>query len=168
MHRPKFAAAAALLLALAPSLTASDPALEITVVAQDGDLVPGIGTITGIQGMHVNDLGQTLVEVVTDHADPNADTVLLKDGVPYQREGDALALPAGTSVSWFHTFDLTGAGDPAGHPGVDRGDQPGGHDPGGVDAGRGASEVEGRDLQVGALGQGDLVHRPGLLHGQGG
>jgi hypothetical protein len=54
--------------------------------------------------------------------------------------------------------DLAGAGDLAGHAGVDRGDEPGAHDAGDVDAGGGAAELEDGDLPGGVLGEGDLIH----------
>ena len=119
MSRPLPAVFSLTLAALCPALHASDPALEITVIARDGDVVPGVGTITGIQGLAVNDLGQTLVTVYTDHADTSADEVVLLDGVLHLREGEPLISPPGAAIGSFGSLHLDANGDTGWNLGLD-------------------------------------------------
>ena len=98
-------------LALLPTLpVAHDPALEIVVLVREGDLITGVGAVTSVQNVLVNDQGDTLVLVDTDHADTNADECLLVNGALVLREGDALAAPAGATVDFFDTLVLSDAG----------------------------------------------------------
>lgn len=101
---------ALVLAALAPAALAIDPAIEVEVVALEGQSVPGVGAITFVNNLAVNDAGTTLVEVDTDHPNGDADAVLLRDGVLYLREGQSLPQPAGASIGFFDTINLNAAG----------------------------------------------------------
>ena len=70
----------------------------ITPLVLEGDSVPGVGLVTRIDNIAVNDNGEWIVEADTDNADTDADTVLLENGSLYLREGDALSFPFGASI----------------------------------------------------------------------
>ena len=76
----------------------------------EGDAVPGVGAITRIDNLAVNDLGEWLVEADTDNADTDADQVVIRDGSLYLREGDALADPAGATINTFDSINLNNQG----------------------------------------------------------
>ena len=99
-------AAAAVLCAGAAIAQARYPT---TVLVRQGDTVAGVGLVTTIDGLTINDSGSWLVKADTN-GDASTDSVLLKDGVLYIREGDPLALPAGASVSSVDSINLNGGG----------------------------------------------------------
>jgi len=86
-------------------------AQAITPLVVEGDPVAGVGNVTTIDAIHINDLGQWLVECDTDFPDSAADGVVLKSGVVFAQEGEALALPAGTSIGSFDSVLMNDAGD---------------------------------------------------------
>lgn len=93
-------------------LTAWTPSLAsfpITVLVLEGDSVPGVGLVTSISAVAVNDSAAWLVELDTD-ADASSDVVLLKSGAVYLREGQALASPAGASLSSIDSINLNASG----------------------------------------------------------
>lgn len=77
----------------------------------EGDNVPGVGNVTSIANVAVNDLGDWLVEADTDNANTDADSVLLLNGVLLLREGDALTAPVGATLDSFDSVGLNGNGD---------------------------------------------------------
>ena len=87
-------------------------AQTITTLVKAGKDIPGIGTVTGVDGYAVNNNGDWLVDADTDNADTNADRVLLKTGVNYWRENDPFA---GLMISSWDDLNLTNAGEPAGN-----------------------------------------------------
>jgi hypothetical protein len=92
--------------ALAPqALAQSNPAP--VVLLQDGDLVPGVGVVTSIDNLIVNASGEWIVEADTDNANTDIDGVLVKNGVLFLREGQALAAPAGASIDSFDAVTLS-------------------------------------------------------------
>lgn len=95
---------ASVALAGEPQTTVVQPLL------QEGDGVTGVGLVTRIDNLAVNDAGNWTVEADTDNADTDADSVVVRDGSLYLREGDALAMPAGASIDSFDTLDLDDAG----------------------------------------------------------
>jgi hypothetical protein len=99
------AALSALLLAGAATAATITPALE------EGDNVAGVGLVTRIDNLAVNSTGSWLVEADTDNADTNLDQVIVRDGVLYLREGDALAEPAGATIDSFDSVNLNDNGD---------------------------------------------------------
>jgi hypothetical protein len=82
-------------------------------VLQDGDVVVGVGGVTSIDNVAVNESGQWILEVDTDNADTNVDGALVKDGSLLLQEGQALGLPVGASIDSFDTVNL----DIGGHSG---------------------------------------------------
>jgi len=92
------------------ALASSALAQQITPLVQEGDSVPGVGLVTSIDNIAVQDTGVWLVESDTDHADTNQDSVLLRSGSLFLREGQALALPAGATLDSFDSVTLNLAG----------------------------------------------------------
>jgi hypothetical protein len=89
---------------------ATDPALKVTVVAQEGDVLIGVGNLTLISNLAVDSTGKTLIEVDTNNVNTDIDTALLLDGVLLHQEGDLLPLPLGASIDTFDTVNLTDGG----------------------------------------------------------
>lgn len=83
----------------------------ITPAVLEGDNVPGVGLVTRIDNLVINSDGSWLVEADTDNANTDADTVLLKDGVLYLREGQSVADPNGASIDSFDAMTLNDNGD---------------------------------------------------------
>lgn len=107
--------AAAWLLAVtvvgAPHFAAAGGATPtILPLVLQGDSVPGVGLVTTISNLAVNDAGEWLVEADTDNADTDADAVLLRNGTLALREGDAIPGPAGILLDSFDSVTLNNAG----------------------------------------------------------
>ena len=85
-------------------------AQSITPLVQEGDTVPGVGVVTGIQNVAINSSGQWTVEVDTDNADTDADEVMLRDGLVYLVEGQALPLPLGATLDGFDALNRSELG----------------------------------------------------------
>ncbi len=85
------------------ALLAAVPASAQTIVplVLQGDSVAGIGLVTGIQRVAINDNGDWVVEVDTDNANTALDEVILKNGTLYQQQGIPIAQPAGASLNDF-------------------------------------------------------------------
>jgi hypothetical protein len=101
------------LLLATPALAGGPPSFTITSVVLEGDNVAGVGLVTRIDNIAVNNLGEWLVEADTNNADTTADSVLLKDGVLLLREGDSLAEPVGASIGSFDSVVLNNLGNSA-------------------------------------------------------
>jgi hypothetical protein len=97
-----------LLLIAAPA--AAQNVYEAQTLLQDGDAVAGVGSVTAIENLAVNALGQWVVELDTDNIDTNIDGALVRDGVLLLQEGQALAAPAGASIDSFDAVNLNAAG----------------------------------------------------------
>ncbi len=78
----------------------------IIVLVLEGDAVPGVGNVTSIDNLAVNDNGDWMVEADTDYANTDLDTVLLLNGVLHLREGDALSDPPLSSINTFDSINL--------------------------------------------------------------
>jgi hypothetical protein len=78
---------------------------KVTTIVIEGNDVPGVGAVTTINNIAVNDAGDWLVEADTDHFDPNADVVMLRNGSLYLREGQAVD-PPGATISSFDSVNL--------------------------------------------------------------
>jgi hypothetical protein len=87
------------------------PDIVIETLVLEGDSVPGVGLVTSIDNLAVNNLGQWIVEADTDHANTDADSVLIRDGVLYLREGDALDEPEGASIDSFDSVNINVLGE---------------------------------------------------------
>ncbi len=99
----------ALVLPLVTTNVAS--AFSVSNALLEGDVVPGVGTVTRIDNLAVNDLGEWIVEADTDNADANIDTVVMKNGVLHLQEGQALTSPAGATLDSFDSINLNNNGD---------------------------------------------------------
>lgn len=86
------------------------PSATITSLVLEGDSVPGVGLVTSINNIAVNNSGQWLVEVDTDNADTDIDSALLRDGVLDWREGDAVPAPSGATLNTFDSVTLSNTG----------------------------------------------------------
>jgi hypothetical protein len=81
-----------------------------TSLAEEGVGVPGVGSITAIDGIAINDSGNWLIEADTDHANPDADSIVLGIGGLYLREGQGLSLPVGASLDSFGSININASG----------------------------------------------------------
>jgi hypothetical protein len=96
-------------LVLAPLATAGDLLVEPLVLI--GDAVPGVGLVTSINDLAINDLGQWAGAVNTDFPSSFENSCVLVDGAVYYREGAPVpGLPALglNSWGWIH-LDEVGA-----------------------------------------------------------
>lgn len=98
-------------LALNGLATAGDVVIETLVI--DGDTAAGVGVITSIDNLAVNDLGQWIVEADTNNPDIDADGVLIRNGALYLREGGPLDMPGGATIDSFDSINLNNMGDSA-------------------------------------------------------
>ena len=84
--------------------------IQIKVLVKEGDDVSGVGLVTSIDNVAVNDLGTWLVELDTNNADTTVDGLVLRDGALFLRQGDALLAPAGATISSFDAINLDNQG----------------------------------------------------------
>jgi hypothetical protein len=104
--RPAPLAISAALAFLLPSSTHAQPPFPIVALVVEGDTVAGIGQINTIDNLAVNSDGDWLVEADTTNPDTDADSVLLRTGALYLREGDPLADPPGADIDTFDSINL--------------------------------------------------------------
>ena len=96
---------------LATPVVAGDPDVyPVGTAAIEGDSVAGVGLVSSIGNIVVNNNGDWLVEVDTDNADTDADGALLDGGGLLQREGGALAAPVGATLDSFDAVTLNDNG----------------------------------------------------------
>jgi hypothetical protein len=81
-------------------------------IVKEGDAVAGVGNITAINNIAVNNTAGWIVEIDTDFADTEQDVMLLKNGVVYLRESQALPPPPALLNS-FDSVTLNNAGNSA-------------------------------------------------------
>ena len=91
------------------ALPARSQAPIATLIAE-GDPLAGVGNVTSILNLTINDSGDWIVEVDTDNANTDIDGALVKTGALYIQEGQALTAPAGASVDTFDTVNLSATG----------------------------------------------------------
>lgn len=82
----------------------------VTTLVAEGDLIRGIGVVTSVDAIAVNNNGSWLVEVDTNHPDTEADVLVLRDGVLFAREGQSLDAPPGATLGSFDSVNLNNAG----------------------------------------------------------
>lgn len=96
-------------------LAAAHTALAITptfsIALRQTDNVAGVGNITTINALAVNNQGKWLIEADTDHANANADIVVLLNGVLQYREDQPLGAPPGATISSFDSLNLNNNAD---------------------------------------------------------
>ncbi len=81
----------------------------ITQLILEGESIPGVGTVTFIDNLAVNNSGQWIVEADTN-APTDIDSVLIRDGKLYLREGDPLEMPKGATIDSFDSINLNNLG----------------------------------------------------------
>ena len=86
---------------------------EITPLVLEGDSVTGVGLVTRIDNIAVNDALGWLVEADTDNGDTDADSVLLSPAGLYLQEGQSLATPAGAFLDSFDAVNQNTGGNSA-------------------------------------------------------
>ncbi|MCA9286154.1 MAG: hypothetical protein KDA22_13095 [Phycisphaerales bacterium] len=91
-------------------LAAAGSTVTITRLLAEGDPVEGVGNVTAIDAIAVNDSGEWMVEADTDNPDTATDGVVLRSGKLFVREGQALDAPAGASIGSFDSVNLNSAG----------------------------------------------------------
>lgn len=91
-------------------LPADAASVRISLLVIEGDTVPGVGIVTRIDELGVSNDGDWTVEADTDNADTERDSVVLRNGALYVREGDALPLPAGASIGSFDSININANG----------------------------------------------------------
>ncbi len=96
--------------ALALSLLTLAPASAqtLSIVATEGDVIPGVGTVTRVDGVEVSSNGH-FVEVDTDTS-TDSDSVLLRNGSVFLREGQSLASPVGATLDGFDGVSIDSSG----------------------------------------------------------
>jgi hypothetical protein len=77
----------------------------------EGEIIPGVGTVTSISNVAINNSGAWIVEVDTDNPNTDTDSVLIKSGALFLREGDPLAFPVGADLGSFDSVNINDNGD---------------------------------------------------------
>ena len=90
---------------LLSSVASVHAGFTIDTLVIEGDSIPGVGLVTTIDNFVVNSIGEWAVEADTD-AGPDVDSVLIRNGVLFLREGDGIAMPAGAMVDSFDSIPL--------------------------------------------------------------
>ncbi len=102
---------ASLCCVLVCSIAFGDDPYPILAIAVEGDAVDGIGVIETINNLAINSNGDWLVEANTSFANTDEDTVLLKNGSVFLREGfGGLDAPAGAIINTFDSITLNDSG----------------------------------------------------------
>ena len=89
--------------------TAVFAAFPVTVLVKEGDTVAGVGLVTAIDNLAINNVGDWIVQADTN-ADASTDSVLLRAAGLYLRENQALSDPPGAAISSFDSVNLNTAG----------------------------------------------------------
>ncbi|MFT7463102.1 MAG: hypothetical protein ACI9EF_001444 [Pseudohongiellaceae bacterium] len=101
-----FTLSLAAVLGVCPSLAWAAPSdLEGDVVLRVGDNVPGLGDVTVIREVAIDDLGNWYVDVNTDFPNNDQDDAVVRSGALLYQEGHSLNLPVGTVVDAFDDLD---------------------------------------------------------------
>jgi len=95
------------------ALCAAAVAQPVPLVVEGDPVGPDVATT--LMRVAVNDLGDWVVDTFTSAADPAADRVIVRNGVPMLVEGDPLLLPVGAAIAdfGFDALALTDLGVPA-------------------------------------------------------
>jgi hypothetical protein len=101
-----------LLAAALPALAATGSA-QIQTLLLEGDSVAGVGNVTVVRNIALNDNGDWLAEVRTDNPSNAVDVCVLKNGQLFLREGQALQQPAGATISNFDAMTIDNQGNTA-------------------------------------------------------
>ena len=106
-HTSKCAVAAS----VAAALAASVPAAQIESLVAQGDVLPGIGTVTGVGEVVVNDAGEWAALVLADQL-PLNQHALVKNGAVLIKAGDPLpGAAAGATFDYASALGIDDVGD---------------------------------------------------------
>ena len=95
----------------AAALASTDPAVVPQVIVQEGDSVLGVGVVTGVYNLSVNNSGDNYVEVDTDNADTTVDYAIVWNGPNLLwQEGQGLPAPFGANIDTFDSMSLANNG----------------------------------------------------------
>lgn len=110
-RRKALAGSLAILLLGSPpcAINASPASSPMRLLVRQGDPVPGVGLVTRIDNVTINNAGEWLVEADTD-ADASSDEVMLRGSGLYLRENQTLEHPPGATISSFDSVNLNSAG----------------------------------------------------------
>lgn len=101
--------------AILAAASVASASFNVDSLVLEGETVPGVGDVTFISTLAINDLGQWYVEADTNGPDTDTDVVLLAGvqagpfGMAY-REGQPLASPAGALLDSFDSININNAG----------------------------------------------------------
>ena len=97
-------------LGLAAVLSGTAHAQSITTLVLEGDAIAGVGNVTTIGNIDVNNNGDWVVEVDTDNPLTDDDNAIIANGVMVYQENQSLAMPVGTFLDSFDSMSLNEAG----------------------------------------------------------
>lgn len=93
----------------AGSASAITPSFSIALRA--GNNIAGVGNVTTIDDLDVNNQGKWVVECDTDNPNTNIDQVVVLNGVLHFQQGQALAAPPNATISSFDSVNLNNNAD---------------------------------------------------------
>lgn len=96
-----------LALVFASSVAIGGDPYPISTVILEGDNVAGVGAVEFIDNLAINNDGDWIVEVNTNFSKTDADSVLLKNGTIFLREGMDLTDPSGATIGSFDSVNLS-------------------------------------------------------------
>lgn len=103
----------ALSAAIAAALASNASAQSITPLVLEGDVIPGVGNVTFIDNLAINDNGEWTVEVRTDNPNAAANSAIMKNGSVMLVEGQNMVTPGGSTLLGFDSMTLSTAGNSA-------------------------------------------------------
>ena len=99
---------AGLFLTVSGLMASPASAQTLTIPLRAGDPVSGMGAVTGIGNVFVDDSGAWFAGIETDFPDSTRNGALLRNGVVLLREGEPLPEPVGASIGRFESHWSTG------------------------------------------------------------
>jgi hypothetical protein len=81
------------------------------LLLEQGDTVVGLGGMTVLDALQINDGKTWIAKVLTSHHDPNQDSALLRSGFVTLREGMQLTSPPGAQLDEFGSIAINARGD---------------------------------------------------------
>ena len=103
---------AVVVITLLSSVCVAEDSVLITAALLEGEPVDGVGQIQFIDNLAINDNGDWIVECNTDFADTDRDSVLVKNGELFLREGSIgdINFPANAFIDIFDSVNINNSG----------------------------------------------------------
>jgi hypothetical protein len=101
--------------AAALSLGSAAAAQSFTQIVKVGDPIAGVGNVTVVNGLAVDDAGNVLVHVLTDNVNLSLNAAMIDvNAAVVVKEGDAVAQPSGATILSFNggIVDFAGTAGP--------------------------------------------------------